>query len=349
MINKEDSIPLLTIAVPTYNGSKTIRYMLDILLPQVTPEVEVLISDNCSTDDTFQIIKEYKSKYPFIKIFCNDTNIGADGNFLQCMKHAEGKYIYLLSDDDVLIEGALPRILDFLSHSDDMGLVYLSTANFYIRYRSRNDCVFPVLTAPNDIVTTDKNLFMRYAYFYWGFLSSFIIQRKRFQEIQKPEEYFGTYWLQSYIHILCAKGPDTKLGIVGDFCVGAGVYLQQNNTDTALVDGVNYRKMLDFAIDAGFDRKQLDKWYIKRLCLLASHSLVKEKAAGNHIINKKLLYLCTRQYPQAWLQIYPVFFAPKFVCRMALGLRRKIKGAEFRATLNRIGDNATQRELDSSQ
>ena len=51
--------PLLTIAVPTFNGSRTIRNMLDILLPQVDSRVELIVIDNCSTDDTPQIIRNY--------------------------------------------------------------------------------------------------------------------------------------------------------------------------------------------------------------------------------------------------------------------------------------------------
>ena len=49
---------LLTIAIPTYNGSKTISDMLNILLPQVDDRVEIIISDNCSTDNTEDIIRK---------------------------------------------------------------------------------------------------------------------------------------------------------------------------------------------------------------------------------------------------------------------------------------------------
>ena len=50
---------LLTIAIPTYNGEKTISDMLELLLPQVDDRVEIIISDNCSTDDTYDIINKY--------------------------------------------------------------------------------------------------------------------------------------------------------------------------------------------------------------------------------------------------------------------------------------------------
>ena len=50
-----DSKPLLTIAIPTYNGGNTIQNLLDLLLPQCSDEIEVIISDNCSTDGTDMI------------------------------------------------------------------------------------------------------------------------------------------------------------------------------------------------------------------------------------------------------------------------------------------------------
>ena len=87
---------LLTIAIPTYNGAKTIRNALDILLPQCTDEIELVISDNTSTDETPEIIPEYQKLYP-IRYIRNKINIGPDANFLQCMKLASGKFTYLLS------------------------------------------------------------------------------------------------------------------------------------------------------------------------------------------------------------------------------------------------------------
>ena len=66
-INQSDNnyqCPILTIAIPTYNGSKTIKSMLNVLMPQVTDKVEILVSDNCSTDDTLQVVYKYKKKYP---------------------------------------------------------------------------------------------------------------------------------------------------------------------------------------------------------------------------------------------------------------------------------------------
>lgn len=82
---------------------------------------------------------------------------------------------------------------------------------------------------------------MKYAGYYWGFqLRLYVI--RIILKIENPEQYVDTYWLQSYIHALCAKGEDTKLGIVKGPCVGAGIYVNTPNFDSALINGVYYKK-----------------------------------------------------------------------------------------------------------
>ena len=346
MSEKHIAQPLLTVAVPTYNGARTIRNMLDILLPQVDERVEVLISDNCSTDEAPQIIAEYMEKYPFIKYMRNDKNLGADGNFLKCMKVSSGKYIYLISDDDVLTEGSLSDILTFLESTPDMGLIYLGTAIFYISFPGREQCKIVSEISDKSFFTSDKKEFFKYAKHFWGFVSSFILLRSRFKEIVNPEQYFGTYWLQSYIHILCSSGSDTLLGVVGGICVGAGVYITQSNFDTAVVDGINYKRMLDFAIENGYDPVQLKKWFVERICLLSSHGVVKEKATGEKRINKKILFMCTYMYPKAWIIIYPMMLLPAQICKLYLQKYRSLRGGSNQPLLNRPGDSPTNQSSD---
>ncbi|MEQ2922045.1 glycosyltransferase family 2 protein [Ruthenibacterium lactatiformans] len=333
--------PLLTIAVPTFNGSRTIRNMLDILLPQVDSRVELIVIDNCSTDDTPQIIRNYQEQYSWIRYIRNEQNVGADGNFLRCMQKANGRYIHLLSDDDILTEGSLEVILKFLESSSDMGLVYLGTANFYSHYTGKENCTAPIALPEENLCTKSKRAFMEYARHYWGFVSSFIVSNERFRRIENAEQFFGTYWLQSYIHILCAGGTNDCLGVVKGLCIAAGVYITQSNYDTSYVDGLSYKKMLDFAVENGFDKKQLDHLYISRLCLLASHGIIKEKATGNKKIDKKQLFVCTRNYWQAWLKIYPMMFVPDWVCKTYMKYYRRKKGVDYESNLNRAGDVST--------
>lgn len=328
--------PLLTIAIPTYNGEKTICNMLDLLLPQCNNQVEVLVSDNCSTDNTEAIILRYKLRWKVIEYHRNDVNIGPDANFLQCMRMAKGHFTWLVSDDDIVVEGAVEKILKYLSDHKEVGLVYLTTRDFRGSYISVDKCTIHKPEVDADLYTENKKEFMTYAGPYWGFMSSYICNTEKFKQIKNPEKYYGTYWLQSYIHALCAAGDTTMLGVVKGPCVGAGIYINTANFDSATVNGLYYKELVDFMIDiAGFDAKQLNSFYINRLCLLGRHDVIKEKAAGIRKINKKLLFKCTYKHPKAWLTLYPVFWVPSFICRPVMRFYRKKKGIWDEIKVNR--------------
>lgn len=99
---------ILTIGIPTYNGAPHIRETLDSILSQdpniLDSKVEILISDNASTDETELIVREYSSKHPnLIRYSKNEINIGFDRNLDMLFKKANGAYVWLMGDDDALL------------------------------------------------------------------------------------------------------------------------------------------------------------------------------------------------------------------------------------------------------
>jgi abequosyltransferase len=122
------SQPLLTIAIPTYNRSRYLRELLSALHDQVVrePQVELIISDNASPDDTPAVVAEFQEQGLPVRYLRNPENIGADGNFLQCFEQARGKYFWLFGDDDVLLPGALRLLVERLA-SQTYDLVYLNS------------------------------------------------------------------------------------------------------------------------------------------------------------------------------------------------------------------------------
>lgn len=330
---------LLTISIPTYNGSKTISRMLDILLPQCDERVEVIICDNASTDGTGEIIEKYLRDYPFVQYIKSERNIGPDSNFIRCMTIAKGKYTLLLSDDDILMEESLSVILRFLEEHDEMGLVYLNAVSFYEEYLDTRHCTI-LQRAVYDgsmFVTGDKKTFMKYAGRMWGFLSCFICLTKAIRAIDDLEEYKKTNWIQSYIHVLCSEYGSRMLGVIARPVIAAGIYNIVSNLDSAQVDGVNYRKMLDFAIGHGFNKKQLDKLFLWRICFISKRAVIKEKAMGINKTNTRVLFQCTKKYPAAWFKLYPFIFAPRWGCRFAVKINEKKKYREM-LVVNRSGD-----------
>ena len=102
----------LTIGIPMYNHEKTIITTLDSILCQLDEiknlcELEVLICDNCSTDESPRIVKEYQKKYPkIIKYHKNKTNIGGLQNLKKVYELASKDYIWVLGDD-IMVKGAI--------------------------------------------------------------------------------------------------------------------------------------------------------------------------------------------------------------------------------------------------
>ena len=111
----EISKPLLTIAVPTYNRAWCLRELLPLLVDQLTdePRIELLISDNASSDDTPSVVGEAAAQGLRARYIRNDQNVGPDANFLQCFEQARGKYVWLFSDDDLIVPGGLAKILKY--------------------------------------------------------------------------------------------------------------------------------------------------------------------------------------------------------------------------------------------
>lgn len=329
---------LLTIAVPTYNGEKTISDMLKILLPQVDERVQILISDNASLDNTDSIVESYMTQYPFIKYIRNEKNIGPDSNFLQCLEMSDGKYTLLLSDDDILMENKLGLILKFIE-KEDISLVYLNAKGFHEKYIDENHCEYyrHAIYDDRSFVTESKREFMEYAGRMWGFLSCFICLTDAFRSISSAEAFKGTNWLQSYIHILCSNYGNKKLGVISTPCIGAGIYSIISNFDSARVDGITYRDMLNFAIMNGYDKKQLDKLFTWRICFISKRAIIKEKASGVKKTDIKILIKCTKTYPYCWVMLFPFFLVPKWLCKLIVYINERIKYSE-KLHLNREGD-----------
>jgi len=123
--------PLLTIAIPTFNRAPYLRELLSALFDQLIaqPRVELIVSDNASPDETPALIQGYQDRGLRIRYIRNETNIGADANFLQCFELARGKYVWIVGDDDIIPSGALDRVLYFLD-SGDFDLIFLRPAPF---------------------------------------------------------------------------------------------------------------------------------------------------------------------------------------------------------------------------
>lgn len=121
---------MLTVISTTYGHEKYIKKALDsILMQKVNFNMEILIGEDCSPDNSRNILKEYEINYPgFFKIIYRDKNIGAINNYIDLGKRAKGKYIAFLELDDYWTDcNKLQRQVDFLEANNEVSAVAAKT------------------------------------------------------------------------------------------------------------------------------------------------------------------------------------------------------------------------------
>ena len=92
--------PVISIIMATYNGSRYLAEQMTSVVAQSYPSLEIIIVDDCSTDNTLEILKSFQFNYPAIKIYSNDTNLGYIKNFEKGCLMASGDFIAFCDQDD---------------------------------------------------------------------------------------------------------------------------------------------------------------------------------------------------------------------------------------------------------
>ncbi|MCC7384156.1 MAG: glycosyltransferase family 2 protein [Deltaproteobacteria bacterium] len=102
--------PRLSICLPTYNRASFLRGALESICTQATDDLEIVVSDNASTDDTPGVVADFARRYPFVRGHRHEANLGFDRNFKSLVELAKGAYCWTLGDDDWLEPGALAKV-----------------------------------------------------------------------------------------------------------------------------------------------------------------------------------------------------------------------------------------------
>ena len=96
------SSPLVSICIPTFNRGSKIWRAIESSINQTYGTLEIVVSDNASTDNTADVLSKYAGRDSRVKCFSNKKNIGSGRNFLKCAEYASGDFVQMLGDDDWL-------------------------------------------------------------------------------------------------------------------------------------------------------------------------------------------------------------------------------------------------------
>lgn len=116
-----DFLPLVSIALCTYNGEKFLQQQLDSLACQNYNNLEIIIVDDHSSDSTFDILKKFQKSKENVKIFQNEANLGFVKNFEKAISLCSGDYVALCDQDDVWFPEKISKLVLSIGSA---GLVY---------------------------------------------------------------------------------------------------------------------------------------------------------------------------------------------------------------------------------
>lgn len=147
MIYSKDKI-LLSIAIPTYNRAGYLVKLLENIAHQAKEflgSIEISVSNNGSSDNTSKIMAGFKNKHPEIISYNeNPENLGLDKNMIKVMKMSRGKFVWLLGDDDWVVDGGVKKVFDFLSCQDDekLGLAILGHRSYAVNKKTGSEIMY---------------------------------------------------------------------------------------------------------------------------------------------------------------------------------------------------------------
>lgn len=122
------SNPRVSIGVPVYNGQKYLRFTLDSLIAQTYRDLEIIVTDNCSTDSTPQIVQDYADRDSRVRYIRNEKNVGPARNYKVSVDDARGEYFRWNPADDVSAPTFVEKCVEVLDADKAVVLAYPRTS-----------------------------------------------------------------------------------------------------------------------------------------------------------------------------------------------------------------------------
>jgi abequosyltransferase len=336
--------PLLTLAIPTYNREVELARLLTAIAPELAhlAQVELLISDNASPDGTNALIHRLQSDGLRCTYLRNASNLDADPNFLQCYERAQGQYVWVFGDDDVLFPGSLTLLAAMLA-TEQVDLVYIAPFGFVTKPNERAQAnPSPSILAFDDpakflhavglrgdlvlisavIVNKDTVEAMPHANFAEGFKTQLLQLGWTFTALGRMRR--GRV-IERGLYAVCENHPQRRFSIAGVFgvnwAISAKTHLGNNQRGNQRGNQRLYQAVLNDQLYAWF----VTNWYGMR-----------KRPAHTDLSNPVgLMKPFYGHLPLFWLCVYPLLTWPMPLAGGWLALWRGIRSID--RLLNRFG------------
>lgn len=334
-----DTSPILSICIPTYNRAAFLPALLDSILSEIDgltqglsgKDVEIVISDNNSTDDTDRVVAFYQELLPRLVFLKQTENIGADRNYIAAIAASSGTFSWLMGSDDRVEAGGVAHVLSCAQRFQDAAGFTIGVKG----YDSRFEAEMAIADSVDlDTATLIEGAEEAYAVFIeqFGFISAQIVRRELWQAICETHDF--TPYLNAYVHLfIIGKMLQDRpcWGYTPQVCVG-----WRSGNDSFLQDGWLKRMNLDVV---GYGNATAG--------VFGKDSLVSKKVrnriAGSHIYRHYIFakshdassaslkqaariiymnYVDTKAY---WTKLFPLIVTPAPVLRLARHVYRQIR------------------------
>lgn len=260
----------VTIGIPVYNVERYIRQMLDSILSQTFPSIEFLVCDDCSTDSSIDIVKEYQQAHPRgkdIRILHQPQNLGIGTARNRMLAEAQGRYFYSLDSDDSITENAI-ELLYNTAQKYQAEIVYGSYERIFIengQETGRKQFPYPLK------VFTEEDLFADYVYhegiqgMNWNYLIDMDVIRRNHLKVTEVGHGYG----EDFTYTIDLPTYITRAILLPDITY----HYYNRDVNKAKKKKVLSREYLNRAIDAIAEKKRRrellgKRYYSKRISRL---------------------------------------------------------------------------------
>lgn len=196
------SQPALSICTPTYNRAALLRELLERIVEEVQGDlanrIEVVVSDNASSDDTPAVVESYRKNLPHLTVVRHAENLGFDRNMLAAVASASGRYCWLMGDDDLPQPGSIARVLAVLNDYPNLCGITIDRVgrSFDLKTELPED---PLGHVPETVVLYGPDeVFQLFAY-YLGFISAQVVHRDTWMEVVQSGRV--DEFCNAYVHV----------------------------------------------------------------------------------------------------------------------------------------------------
>lgn len=310
---------LLTIGIPVFNGEQLIQQTLDSIKYSMNNNlkyhIEILISDNCSTDNTEQVISEYIENNKLeIEYYKNDSNYGYDGNIDLIAKRANGKYIWFLGCGEIIKQGALSTITEEIS-KDSYDNILL---NFDI-YSEKTEAIEVTnnFNLTENIVFDSKDEFLKNTKTGVTPISANIILKSSYNKIINSKLLVnGWVHVERIISILSNQDYNKSLWLSTNcFTLHREIDGWWSRNGNLFINSINLIYIFNKKIDKSFN-KTTHKTLMKDFDSSGLISKIITAKKQNIKITFKLLKNCISLYyfePIFWFVMLPLLLIPNFI------------------------------------